>query len=269
MRREDTARMRLAAPRKAPRARIGGKGSGAARAGVAAGGRAIGGRSAGGHEGRVSLTVAQAGAFLAARETHLPTPQHPPRAKARLPRPHGHERGPQGAQEPAPQGSPAPGPHHLQEVARGAGHDVRVASCRLRGADVGLGFGKDRRLRRHAEFVHAKRLGRRVGTAHFTLLVAPQPGEALAPRASASWRPERSEGPSLETGSSDSAGSASGPGPDLLPAGVDLIVIARPGAPGLALTAVRSEWGGVERLLRRRAEEALARARTAHHPGGD
>jgi hypothetical protein len=32
---------------------------------------------------------------------------------------------------------------------------------------------------------------------------------------------------------------------------------------------VRSEWLAVERLLRKRAEEALARGRAAHHPGGD
>jgi ribonuclease P protein component len=133
---------------------------------------------------------------------------------------------------------------------------------------VGLAFGKDRRLRKHAEFVQAKRLGRRVGTAHFTLLVAPQPGEALAARlgivaartvggAVARNRVKRLCRECFRTW------------PGLLPPGVDLIVIARPGAPGLALTEVRSEWGGVERLLRKRAEEALARARTTHHPGGD
>jgi ribonuclease P protein component len=50
--------------------------------------------------------------------------------------------------------------------------------------------------------------------------------------------------------------------PQLLPDGVDLVVIARPGAPELGLDEVRAEWRAVERLLKARAAEALA-----HKPG--
>jgi ribonuclease P protein component len=55
--------------------------------------------------------------------------------------------------------------------------------------------------------------------------------------------------------------------PALLPAGVDLIVIARPGAPELDLARVRAEWQGVARLLQKRAAEARAAlARRAEAP---
>jgi ribonuclease P protein component len=54
--------------------------------------------------------------------------------------------------------------------------------------------------------------------------------------------------------------------PGLLPDGVDLIVIAREGAPELGLADVRTEWRAVASLLKKRAVEALARAGSPHHP---
>lgn len=56
--------------------------------------------------------------------------------------------------------------------------------------------------------------------------------------------------------------------PDLLPAGVDLVVIARPGAPDLGLASVESEWRAVESQLKKRAREALARGGGKLHVGG-
>jgi len=56
--------------------------------------------------------------------------------------------------------------------------------------------------------------------------------------------------------------------PDLVPPGVDLVVIARPGAEGLALSAVRSEWQGVASLLKKRAAESLAHSGKRHHVAG-
>jgi ribonuclease P protein component len=116
------------------------------------------------------------------------------------------------------------------------------------------------RLRKHAEFVHAQRGGRRVGTRHFTLLVAAQPPPP---------RPAR-----LGLVVSRAVGNAVRRNrvkrlcrecfrlwPDLLPEGVDLVVIARPSASDLGLEDVRSEWREVERLLKRRASEALTQSR--------
>jgi ribonuclease P protein component len=57
--------------------------------------------------------------------------------------------------------------------------------------------------------------------------------------------------------------------PQLLPHGVDLVVIAREGAPALGLAAVRAEWRAVGSLLRKRAAEALARAAHPDHSPGD
>lgn len=56
--------------------------------------------------------------------------------------------------------------------------------------------------------------------------------------------------------------------PDLLPPGVDLIAIARAGAADLGLAGVEAEWRGVERLLKKRAAEALAHGPGKPHLGG-
>jgi ribonuclease P protein component len=56
--------------------------------------------------------------------------------------------------------------------------------------------------------------------------------------------------------------------PEWLPDGVDLVVVARAGAEALSAPQVQAEWAGVAELVRRRAEEALARARAMPHVSG-
>jgi len=141
------------------------------------------------------------------------------------------------------------------------------------------GLGGDRRVRRHADFVQAQRQGRRVGTAHFTLLVAAQreqaPPDRGEERAELERRPAR-----LGVVVTRKVGGAVQRNrikrlcrecfrtwPDLLPRGADLIVIARSGADRLSVKDVRREWEDVTRLLRKRAAEALARRGESHHPG--
>ena len=128
-------------------------------------------------------------------------------------------------------------------------------------------FGPDRRLRKHAEFVRAQsdKGTCRVGTPHFTLLLAAQrlPGPSrlglvVGRRIGGAVQRNRVKRLCRECFRTH---------PDLLPVGVDLIVIARPGAQELDLERVRSEWLAVGRLLRKRAAEALARASHPHHPG--
>lgn len=130
-----------------------------------------------------------------------------------------------------------------------------------------MAFGADRRVRRHVEFARAQgdRDTRRVGTAHFTLLLAAQrvPGPSrlglvVGRRVGGAVQRNRVKRLCRECFRTH---------PDLVPSGIDLIVIARPGAPDLDLERVRAEWLGVERLVRRRAAEALARASAPHHPG--
>jgi len=133
-----------------------------------------------------------------------------------------------------------------------------------------LAFGRDRRLSSHTEFARAQRSGRRVAAKHFTLLVAQQPSSTSGPRA-----------PRIGLVVGRKVGGAVQRNrikrmcrecfrlwPDMLPKGVDLIVIARPGAHELSLSDVRSEWLAVHGQLQRRAAEALAHMAPPHHPGG-
>ena len=123
----------------------------------------------------------------------------------------------------------------------------------------------ERRLRKHGEFVRAQRSGRRVGTPHFTLLVAAQPppprparlGLVVGRRIGSAVRRNRVKRLCRECFRGL---------PELLPTGVDLVVIAREGAPELALAEVRAEWRAVAGLLKKRAVEALARAAGPDHP---
>lgn len=128
-------------------------------------------------------------------------------------------------------------------------------------------FGADRRLRKHAEFVRAQgaKSAGRVGTPHFTLLLAAQrvPGPSrlglvVGRRIGGAVQRNRVKRLCRECFRTH---------PGLLPAGVDLIVIARAGAPELDLERVRAEWLQVRGLLQKRAAEALARASHPHHPG--
>ncbi len=215
--------------------------------------------------GHSSLTSADQGAFLRPLryEAHIPAAQHPPGTYSRLSRPHVDTRWPSGASESPAQGPQALGADDLQEVV------------------VALGFGRDRRLRNHGEFVRAQRQGRRVGTAHFTLLVAaqpPQPGGLP----DTGTRCRTSRAPRLGLVVARRIGNAVRRNrvkrlcrqcfrewPDLLPPGVDLIVIAREGAHELGLADVRAEWLSVELRLKNRAAEALARPADPYHPHRD
>jgi len=193
------------------------------------------------------LTSRRQGAFFPCPyEAHVPASQRPPGAQTWLPCSDVDARGPQSAAESAAQGAQAPGADDLQEV-------------------VASDFGRDRRLRKHAEFVRAQRTGRRVGTPHFALLVAAQPRPPRAPRLGLVVA-RKIGGAVHRNRVKRLCRECFRLWPELLPAGVDLIVIARPGADALGLSEVRAEWRAVEVHLKRRAAEALARANDPDHP---
>lgn len=115
-------------------------------------------------------------------------------------------------------------------------------------------FPSERRLRARRDFLAAQQAGRRVHTAHFVLVVAPGPepaqpsrlGVTVTKKVGTAVRRNRVKRLVRE---------AFRLCPDLLPPGIDLVVIAKDGAPELGLADVQAEWGAVRPLLLRRARE--------------
>jgi ribonuclease P protein component len=132
---------------------------------------------------------------------------------------------------------------------------------------VAFDFGRDRKLRRHAEFVRAQRLGRRVGTPHFTLLVSAQLAGAGHPSRLGLVVARKIGGAVRRNRVKRLCRECFRLWPELVPGGVDIVVIARRGAEDLGLADVQAEWRAVEPLLKTRAAEALARAARSDHPG--
>ncbi|MBK6462341.1 MAG: ribonuclease P protein component [Myxococcales bacterium] len=138
-------------------------------------------------------------------------------------------------------------------------------------------FGKERRLVRRADFLRVQASTFRVSTRSFVLLVA------CRPRDERDAGDVREEPARLGLTVGKKVGGAPvrnrvkrvfrecfrlWPAPGLVPAGFDLVVIARGGAAGLDLARARAELEPVSRLLARRCEEAraaLARADTGPH----
>jgi len=120
-----------------------------------------------------------------------------------------------------------------------------------------LTFGPTRRLRKHTEFVRAQRSGRRVATKHFTLLVAAQPAPARGARLGVVVA--RKVGGAVQRNRVKRlCRECFRRWPNLLPNGVDLVIVARPGAHELTLDEVCAEWRSVESLIKKRAVEVLA-----------
>ena len=124
-------------------------------------------------------------------------------------------------------------------------------------------FAKARRLRSRREILAVQGKGSRVHTAHFVLIVGPGPtsvgasrlGITVTRKIGDAVRRNRVKRVVREAFRLD---------PSLLPAGIDLLVIAKAGAPTLGLAEVQAEWGTARNVLQRKAREALARPTTAH-----
>jgi ribonuclease P protein component len=128
-------------------------------------------------------------------------------------------------------------------------------------ARASFSFPRERRLRARREFLAAQQSGRRVHTAHFVLVVAPGPvpsapsrlGVTVTKKVGVAVRRNRVKRLVRE---------AFRLCPDLFPVGIDLVVIAKEGAPELGLADVQAEWSGVRPLLQRRAREVLTAGRS-------
>jgi ribonuclease P protein component len=118
-------------------------------------------------------------------------------------------------------------------------------------------------------------LARRVSTPHFVLLVAAREGGGGGP-ARLGFIVTRKVGVAVVRNRIRRVcRECFRTWPGLLPDGVDLVVVARPGAEELDLAATRAEWSKVSGLLRKRAAEALLGpgtldpgARVPHVSGG-
>lgn len=133
-------------------------------------------------------------------------------------------------------------------------------------------FGKDRRLRKRADFVRVQASPHRATTRHFVFLFAPAapaapaaaaaPPSPATPAALARWRVgvvvTRKLGGAVERNRIKRVcRECFRTNPDLFLDGVDVVVIARAGAHLLSKDEVLGEWRGAARHLARKAEAAL------------
>ena len=113
-------------------------------------------------------------------------------------------------------------------------------------------FGRDRRIRKRADFLRVQSQGQRASTPHFTLLVA----------SAAAGGPSR-----LGIVVTKKIGNAVARNrvkrvcrecfrlwPDFVPEGIDLVVIAKEGAPELGLAQVREEWTRARAVVLKRCQ---------------
>jgi ribonuclease P protein component len=137
-----------------------------------------------------------------------------------------------------------------------------------------LTFGRERRLRRRSDFVRIQSTGLRVTTAHFVLLLSLHPGLSDNEPGAHETMPLSRLGLVVSRKAGHAVGRARikrlcrecfRTWPGLLPAGVDVVVIARVGASELELRDVRREWRAAEHQISKRAVEVLAQAKSAPH----
>ncbi len=123
-----------------------------------------------------------------------------------------------------------------------------------------FGHPKTRRLRTRREFVAAQNAGARVHTPHYLLVVALGPDAAAPARLGVTItrkigdavRRNRVKRVLRELFRLDRS---------LLPDGVDLVVIAKDGAPTLGLAEAQAEVEKVRSLLQKRARDVLVRGK--------
>ena len=186
-------------------------------------------------------------------EAHLPASQHSARADPRLPRSDGHLWWSQGHQQPPRQG---PAPSHaddLQEVTdSGAGSPASSAPATL---------GRPRRVRRRADFVRVQDTGAKAQGRHFLLLASPTAspdgmtrlGVVASKRVGGAVERNRCKRLVREVFRHHAAE---------FPTGVDVVVVARPGAQALAYSEAEAEiCSALPALTRRVGHPSAPRAR--------
>ncbi len=121
-----------------------------------------------------------------------------------------------------------------------------------------LRFGRDRRLRRRADFLRVQATKTRVTTPHFVLLVDAQPRASRGPSRLGIVVTKRVGCAVDRARVKRLCREAFRTCPGFVPDGVDLVVIARPGAHELGLADVRAQWSNVRRKLHDKSLKLLA-----------
>ena len=142
---------------------------------------------------------------------------------------------------------------------------MSVLSGRATSSTRWFPFGKERHLRKRADFLRVQAIGRRATAKHFVLLVAAGPDAGAKSR--------------LGIVATKKVGNATQRNrikricrecfrlwPDFLPNGIDLVVIAREGTDELTRDQVHKEWERVWSTVLDRCTEALAAGYSAAPP---
>jgi len=145
-------------------------------------------------------------------------------------------------------------------------------------------FGRERRVRRHADYVRIQSGSERVTSRHFYFLIAPSGGSVSGTASGTRARPPgigaarlglivtRKMGGAVVRNRikricrecfrrAASAADAGG----WVPNGIDLVVVARAGAEQLGMEEALAEWTDLRGLIRKRASVALAKAANKGH----
>jgi ribonuclease P protein component len=119
-------------------------------------------------------------------------------------------------------------------------------------------FGKERRIRRRSDFLRVQAIGQRTSTPHFVLLVAPREPAACS---RVGFVVTKKVGNAVQRNRIKRVcRECFRMWPDLVPDGIDLVVIARAGADELGLAEVRSEWERARPSLLKRCAAVLGAA---------
>jgi ribonuclease P protein component len=123
---------------------------------------------------------------------------------------------------------------------------------------MAFGFGKDRRLRRRADFVHVQTQGERATSRHFVFLVTARES-AGAPARFGIVTTRKVGNAVVRNRIKRVCRECFRLSPGFVPNGTDLVVIAREGAHRLSLDEVRTEWSRARPALLKRCESVLRR----------
>jgi ribonuclease P protein component len=119
-------------------------------------------------------------------------------------------------------------------------------------------FGKERRIRRRSDFLRVQAIGQRTSTAHFVLLVAAREPAAAVACSRVGFVVTKKIGNAVQRNRIKRVcRECFRMWPDLIPDGIDLVVIARAGAGQLGLAEVRSEWERARSALLKRCAAVL------------